>query len=196
MVTSSIIPASDEREMALDYMNRFGVTEVDYRITENTPSDANAFHSIRKRFENYGNGDSLSMKRVNGGRPVPAPSVPTGNLNHVDILWVSDTEFVSVKLFDELDFEDIYQLTVALKGGGEPLELFCYSIFQFDEAGEVTIGPPPVTPPRFLSHVLAPILDQVASIELYSDGDTPPIQVQDCLRDLEERRRARGNARK
>jgi hypothetical protein len=56
----------NEWEMVIDYMNRFGVTEADYRIAENMPSDADSFHSIRKRFESYGNGDGLAMKRVNG----------------------------------------------------------------------------------------------------------------------------------
>jgi hypothetical protein len=109
------------------------------------------------------------------GLPITAPSVPTGYLNHVDILWVSPTEFVSPKLC-EFICEEIYQLTVELKSGGEPLELFCYSIFQFDERGEVMIGPSPAMPPRFLSHVLAPILDQVASIKLSSDElAAPPV---------------------
>jgi hypothetical protein len=155
----------------------YAVFEADYPIAENSPSDANTFGSIRNCLKHYGSSfpDGLSVKRLNGGQQLAAPNVPKGKLDRVDILWVSPTEFVSTKIFDELNCEDVYQLTVSLKGDIWPLELYSYSMFQFNDDGEIMAGPPPVTPPRFLSHVLAPILDQVTSIKLFTHRGTPPV---------------------
>jgi hypothetical protein len=163
-----------EGKVIEDYSSRYSVVEADYRVAENTPSDADAFGSIRDCFVNHRSGNCFSVHRVNGGQQLTAPNVPTGTVDRVDILWVSRTEFVTVKLFDEL--EGAYKLTVSMKRGGGELALYSYSIFQFNIDGEVMIGPPPVMPPRFLSHILAPILDKVSSINICSyPHATPPV---------------------
>jgi hypothetical protein len=156
-------------------LSNYAVIEAEYRTDEDTPSDVNAFRSIQSCLDYYGSGDELSIKRVVNGGQVTAPDIPKGKLHRADILWVSPTEFVSTKLFGQLNLDDVYKLVVSLKGGGGRLELYSYSILEFNEAGQLLMGPPPVTPPQFLSHVLAPILDQVASIMLFSHRGTPTI---------------------
>jgi hypothetical protein len=164
----------EEAEFIRYYSSQHAVVEADYRITENSPSHANAFHSILNRLERYGYRDGFTLKRVNGEQPDTAPNSHQEGLDRIGILWVSPTEFVTIKLFDELSCEDMYQMTVVLKPYQRPFTLYSYGIFQFNEAGEIMVGPPPVTPPQFLSHVLAPILDQVASIMLFCHRGTPP----------------------
>jgi hypothetical protein len=159
-----------------DYSNQHPVVEADYRITENTPADANAFHSLQRCLQQIHRGAALTIERESD-LLVTAPTGRNGKLDCVDILWVSPTEFVSTKEFVQFRHHDSYQMTVELKRGGRlPLELRAYSIFRLNEDGEVIIGPPPVTPPLFLIHVLAPIFDQVSSIKLCSyHHATPPI---------------------
>jgi hypothetical protein len=129
---------------------------------------------LRRYLQPAVEGSSLKIRQVRGDDgPV---TTPTGKLDYVDILWVSPTEFVSAKVFDQVRGYEVYRMAVVLKSGGELLELFCYSIFRLGEHGAIIVGPPPVTPPRFLSHVLAPILDQVSSIKLRSYcRATPPV---------------------
>jgi hypothetical protein len=276
---------SSEREWVRAYSADHPVVEADYRITENTPTDANPFHALHSCLDQSDYGDELTIEKIrrdgdpstatevdssqdslssasaplapsepspaatptspapnsdppssptNPSGPSPdAPSSPTApltpsvpspaatpnspsaphpdspsspsptspsvsssdalwaspterkvELDRVEILWVSPTEFVSTKRFDQIFYRglDVYKMSVELKPGfsrwsSSPLVLYSYSIFRVDERGEIiVVGPPPVTPPRFLSHVLAPILDQVASIKLSSyRRATPPV---------------------
>jgi hypothetical protein len=164
----------DKRERIRDCSSRRAVVEADHRISENTPSDADAFGSIRDCLMNGKSRNCFFLERVTGGQSDSAPKVPTDTLDRVDILWVSPTEFVTVKGF--LALEGAYELIVSLKSVVvSQLTLYSYSIFQFNDNGEVMVGPPPVMPPRFLSHVLAPILNQVASIELCICCGTPAV---------------------
>jgi hypothetical protein len=102
-------------------------------------------------------------------------SVPQGEPfggRSVDILWVSDREFVSMHTIEKqgsrtwvFSRKDYYSMEVSLRdsaGIDSYLELSVYTIDEFNSEG----GPPPDAAPKFLAALLTPVLHKVCKIQV------------------------------
>jgi hypothetical protein len=89
----------------------------------------------------------------------------------VDILWVSEREFVSLHTLEFVSRytssrKDFYSMEVSLRdsaGIDSYLELRVYTIDEFNSER----GPPPGAAPRFLAGLLTPVLHKVCKIQVH-----------------------------
>jgi hypothetical protein len=81
----------------------------------------------------------------------------------VDILWLSETEFVTRHDIKGSDNNEIYSYTI-LVHGSPCFELRAFSILQFDNSGLGTLGPSPNLPLNFLRRIWPPSLRWLSEI--------------------------------